>query len=96
VSSIPVIKLLASEARNTTAFPISSAVPTRPIGISFALIIQFVKIHIPENATVKNGKRFGIDHGIKVQNRILASNRLEVSAYVSNQQLMEKSIKRTF
>src|ERR1700686_3550899 len=31
-SSIPVTKLLSSEARNTTAFAISSGCPNRPIG----------------------------------------------------------------
>src|SRR5215469_8172447 len=33
--SIPVMKLLSSEARNTAADAISSAVPSRPIGIIF-------------------------------------------------------------
>src|SRR6516225_8963741 len=37
--SIPVMKLLSSEARNTAADAISSAVPSRPIGIIFLEVI---------------------------------------------------------
>jgi len=52
--SMPVMKLLSSEARNTTADASSSAVPSRPVGIIFPEVFACI---------VRGSFRANMDHG---------------------------------